>query len=510
VEDREGAGAIAGKVTMSYGATNLGTRDRFKIHLVAFARFLDLDLNSQEPFVGRHRSAKSWPLVILIAVSVLIASLLVVYFVFQTNHLVAAKLLPLEHSHGLRLKIAIGLLLFEFVVIFAFALQDRRRRKLEALLLQSEDRLEFAAKSADLGLWSWEAATDSFWATTHCNEMLGIPQGAQYTMAAMREAVYPDDRGLVEKALSDGVRSGNTFELEFRMNIGNKQTRWLRCRASSDIDRTGRIARISGTIVDISARKKLQFEIEAQKQSLSHLTRVGMLGELSGALAHELNQPLTAIRSNAQAAQRMLGHEKIDIDELRLTIDDIIANDVRAGEVIHHLRALLKKEDMRREMIDLNDVAREALDIIHSDLVGRRVNVSYYAAVRPAIVTGDPIQLQQLVLNLVLNAAEAINASAHDGGTLTISVETEADDVRHIAVADTGSGIRAELLKNLFDPFVTTKAQGLGLGLSISRSIVEAHDGKIWAENNSGRGATFHVMIPAREETRDENNPNRQ
>jgi C4-dicarboxylate-specific signal transduction histidine kinase len=340
--------------------------------------------------------------------------------------------------------------------------------------------------------------------------MLGIPQGAQYTMAAMREAVYPDDRGLVEKALSDGVRSGNTFELEFRMNIGNKQTRWLRCRASSDIDRAGRIARISGTIVDISARKKLQLEIEAQKQSLSHLTRVGMLGELSGALAHELNQPLTAIRSNAQAAQRMLGHEKIDIDELRLTIDDIIANDVRAGEVIHHLRALLKKEDMRRETVDLNDVAREALDIIHSDLVGRRVNVSYYAAVRPAIVTGDPIQLQQLVLNLVLNAAEAISTSAHDGGTLTISVETEADDVRHIAVADTGPGVRPELLKNLFDPFVTTKAQGLGLGLSISRSIVEAHDGKIWAENNSGRGATFHVMIPAREETRDENNPNRQ
>ena len=425
-------------------------------------------------------------------------------FVFSANNLFVSHLLNTEYSSEVELKFVVILLLFESGIIFAFAVQDRRRRKLEDLLRQSEDRLEFAAKSADLGLWSWDAATDSFWSTEHCNEMLGIPVSAQYSMATMRDTVHPEDRGLVEQALRDGVASGKTFEIEYRTNIGPGPTRWVRVRASTVIDERGSVVRISGTVVDTTNHRKIQAEVETQKQSLSHLSRVGMLGELSGALAHELNQPLTAIMSNAQAAQRMINHRRVDMEELRMAIEDIIANNVRAGEVIRHLRALLKKEDMRQVRVDLNDVARDALDLTHSDLIARRVSVAFNASRTPSLVAGDSIQLQQLLLNLIMNAADAISSTAHDGGMLILAVDSTEDDCQHIAVSDTGPGIRTDLMNNLFDPFFTTKAHGLGLGLSISRSIAEAHGGRIWAENNAGRGATFHVVLPTLLEAKDE------
>jgi len=424
--------------------------------------------------------------------------------IFGANNLFVSHLMNTQYSSEVELKFVVILLLFESGIIFAFAVQDRRRRKLEELLRQSEDRLEFAAKSADLGLWSWDAATDTFWATEHCNEILGIPMTTQYSMASMRDTVHPDDRALVEQALRDGVASGKTFEVEYRTNIGQGPTRWVRVRASTVLDEKESLVRISGTIVDTTNHRKIQAEVETQKQSLSHLSRVGMLGELSGALAHELNQPLTAIMSNAQAAQRMIGHRRVDMEELRMAIEDIIANNVRAGEVIRHLRALLKKEDMRQARVDLNDVARDALDLTHSDLIARRVSVSFNASQTPSFVAGDSIQLQQLLLNLIMNAADAISSTAHDGGMLILAVDSTEDDNQHIAVSDTGPGIRADLMKNLFDPFFTTKAHGLGLGLSISRSIAEAHGGTIWAENNAGRGATFHIVLPTLLEAKDE------
>jgi len=428
----------------------------------------------------------------------------VLVFIFGANNLLVSRLLSTEYSSEVELKFVVILLLFESGIIFAFAVQDRRRRKLEELLRQSEDRLAFAAKSADLGLWSWDAAADSFWSTEHCNEMLGIPANAQYSMTTMRETVHPDDRALVERALKDGLASGKTFEVEYRANIGQGPTRWLRVRASTVLDGQGKLVGVSGTVLDITNRRQIQAEVETQKQSLSHLSRVGMLGELSGALAHELNQPLTAIMSNAQAAQRMISHRRVDMEELRMAIEDIIANNVRAGEVIRHLRALLKKEDMRQVRVDLNDVAREALDLMHADLIGRRISVAFNPSQMPVLVSGDSIQLQQLLLNLIMNAADAISSTAHDGGMLIVAVDSTEDGFQHIAVSDTGPGIRADLIKNLFDPFFTTKTHGLGLGLSISQSIAESHGGRIWAENNAGRGATFHVVLPTLLEAKDE------
>jgi len=246
---------------------------------------------------------------------------------------------------------------------------------------------------------------------------------------------------------------------------------------------------------DITDRKRAELDAVAQRQELAHLNRVLMLAEQSGALAHELSQPLAAILSNAQAARRLLDHHPVDLDELRATLDDVIKNDKRAGAVIHRLRELLKKSNTVLQPLDLNEVTREALDLTRSDLLLRRMPIT--TALSPGIppVLGDRVQLQQVILNLVFNACDAM--STVDPAERELTLTTVADDeFVQIAIADRGAGIPDGQLDSVFEPFVTHRPQGLGLGLTISRSIVLAHRGRIQAENNADRGATFRCFLP--------------
>jgi PAS domain S-box-containing protein len=393
--------------------------------------------------------------------------------------------------------VVLVLILMEIMLVATLVLQDKRRHQLEILLGESEERMAIAAESADLGLWRWDADTDRFWATAHCRRMFGIKTGTVLDMAAMNEAVHPEDRAQVTDAIQNGVMTNSAFEVEYRLSIGDGLTRWVRIRGRPFVARDGNIARIAGTVVDITEKKKMQAEVERQQESLAHLSRVGIVGELSGALAHELNQPLTAILSNAQAMQRMIKRDPIDVAELKNVITDIINDDSRAGDVIRHLRALLKKDEARRETLDMNKVIAKALELTKSDLTSRRITVVANLTSQPLGLAGDPVQLQQLMLNLILNAAEAMASDpGHSGGALIIASDITGD-LLHVSVADTGPGIRPEIMERLFEPFFSTKAQGLGLGLSISKAIVTSHGGTLWVENNAGRrGATFHVTMP--------------
>ena len=247
---------------------------------------------------------------------------------------------------------------------------------------------------------------------------------------------------------------------------------------------------------DLAAQRHAELEAKEQRLQLTHLTRVALLGQLSGALAHELNQPLTAILSNAQAAQHFLAADRIDPDELREILGDIVAADQRAGEVIRRLRALFKKGETQFQLLDANDVVREALDLAHGDLVTRHIEVSTDLAPRLPAVTADRVQLQQVLLNLLINASEAMSANTADERRLTVSTQSLAGGGIEVSVADRGPGIPEDRQPRLFEPFFTTKPQGLGLGLSISRSIVTAHGGRLWSTNNPYRGATFHVALP--------------
>jgi signal transduction histidine kinase len=246
---------------------------------------------------------------------------------------------------------------------------------------------------------------------------------------------------------------------------------------------------------DVIAQRSAELEAKEQRQQLTHLTRVALLGQLSGALAHELNQPLTAILSNAQAAQHFLASDRIDLDELRDILGDIVAEDQRAGEVIRRLRALFKKGETQFQPLDANDVVRESLDLAHGDLVTRNIEVATDLSPRLFAVTADRVQLQQVLLNLLVNAIEAMGENTPDERRLTVSTQPLGGGVQ-LSVSDRGPGIPEDRQRRLFEPFFTTKPQGLGLGLSISRSIVTAHGGRLWCTNNPYRGVTFHVALP--------------
>lgn len=387
----------------------------------------------------------------------------------------------------------------ETLLLVAVVMQDRKRLQLERLLFESEDRMAFAAEAADLGLWRWDAESDRFWSTAHCREMFGIPTGMEYTMTAMAEAIHPEDRAAVMAMMQSGIKSSSTYEIEYRLRLGDGQMRWVRTRARSHRSHNGKVLHIAGTVSNISERKKMQAEVERQQQSLAHLARVGVIGELSGALAHELNQPLTAILSNAQAIQRMIKQQPLNLEELESAINDIIEDDSRAGDVIRHLRALLKKDEEHNDLMELNSLVANALHLTHSDLIKRRVTPISQPFPGALPIRGDAVQIQQLLLNLILNASEAMSDRLEPGGVLMIASDLVAGSLVHLSLSDTGPGIDAEVMVKLFDAFFTTKPHGLGLGLSICRAIVLRHGGKIWAENNPGEGATFHIYLPLAE-----------
>jgi PAS domain S-box-containing protein len=266
---------------------------------------------------------------------------------------------------------------------------------------------------------------------------------------------------------------------------------------SADTAIIGGEACIITIVRDITERRRAEREAEEQRQQLTHLSRVAMLGELSGALAHELNQPLTAILSNAQAAQHLLASERIDPGELREILRDIADEDRRAGAVIGRLRALFKKGETHFQPLDVNELVNDVLHLASGDLASRSIESVMHLTTELPPVRGDRIQLQQVLLNLVMNACEAMDASGSGERTLIIRTGRAEDGSVLVSVSDSGPGVPADRVDRLFEPFFTTKQKGLGLGLSISRSIVSAHGARLWAENNPDHGATFHLALPA-------------
>ncbi|CAE6959375.1 Adaptive-response sensory-kinase SasA [Paraburkholderia nemoris] len=239
-----------------------------------------------------------------------------------------------------------------------------------------------------------------------------------------------------------------------------------------------------------------RYELRRQRQDLAHLTRVSTMGQLASSLAHELNQPLTAILSNVQAAQRFMTADPIDLAELRDILNDIVQDDYRASEVIRRIRAVVKKGDLEMIPLDLAGVMRDVVALVHSDAIvrGTRVTLDIDSTLPP--VRGDRVQLQQVMLNLLLNAFDAMNEVPPVERMVCVTLKPADDGMVLIAVRDRGHGLTADKLDKIFKPFFTSKPQGLGLGLSISRSIIDMHRGRLWAENNNDRGATFYVALP--------------
>jgi PAS domain S-box-containing protein len=251
------------------------------------------------------------------------------------------------------------------------------------------------------------------------------------------------------------------------------------------------------TRTDISARKQAETDTRSHRQQLAHLGRAAVLGQLSGALAHELNQPLTSIRGNAEAGLQLLANGEHDMAQIREILQDIVQDDERAVQVIQHLRGLLRKGEVQAQAIDLNAIVRQVLDIARSDIISRNVSIETSLEPRGTLVLADRVQIQQVLLNLVINACDAMTDIPPRERKLRIATTIGLGDDRvQLNVQDTGCGVAAGDLERIFEAFVTTKKEGLGLGLAICRTIVRAHDGHLWADNAAEGGAILHLSLP--------------
>jgi two-component system sensor kinase FixL len=389
----------------------------------------------------------------------------------------------------------IFLTVMSITMISLAAVLHERRQAAEALR-KSEDRMSMAAEWTNLGFWSYDFVTGETWISDHLRKMLGFDDGP-VTCTFLNESIHPDDRQRATQKFEESVAKKQDFQAEYRLILPENKVCWVNNRARTIFDSTGKPAYTSGVVFDSTESKLAAIEAETQRQELMHLTRVSILGQLSGALAHELNQPLAAILSNAQAAQRFLKQNgSADNDEFQEILKDIADADKRAGAVIQRLRVLLKKGETKYQSLDLNEIVKDVLRLIHSDLLTQNVNVTTKLEKALPKVNGDLVQIQQVMLNLILNACEAMTANSTSDRALTVSTEINENDQVSFAIEDRGPGIDPNLMERIFEPFVTTKQQGLGLGLSISRSILSAHNGSLLAKNNVSQGATFYMVLP--------------
>jgi C4-dicarboxylate-specific signal transduction histidine kinase len=288
--------------------------------------------------------------------------------------------------------------------------------------------------------------------------------------------------------------------VEYRAMLPDGTQRWIGARGRMQPDTHGRPARMLGVSIDLTERKQSEQEIEQHRNELAHVARVSTMGQLTSSLAHELNQPLGAILRNAEAAELFLQNNPPDLEEVLAILADIRKDSHRAGAVIDHTRAMLEHRALAPTTLAADELVREVVALTRSDAASRRVNVQVDLAPELPPVHGDRVQLQQVLLNLILNGMDAMNDLPVEERRLVVRARRTDDKTVEFAVSDSGRGIPADQREQLFQPFFTTKPSGLGLGLPISRTIIEAHRGRLWADDNPGQGATFRFSLPVTEE----------
>ena len=401
---------------------------------------------------------------------------------------------------------AVALQLFLLVtatplMLLAVVIEGERRSK-EALRA-SANLMGLAADAGSLAMWVWDVSGNDVWMTEQARSLFGIEPGAPLDFAATFERVHPEDRAAREGAIQQALQTRGEYEVEYRVQQADGPARWIygRGRCVEPDDGTG--PKLFGVSMDVTARKQAEAAAAQKRAELEHVARVATLGELTTTLTHELKQPLTVIGINAYVGVRLLDAPEPDLQKVRSALADICEVTTRAGEVIGGLRAMLKRDGTAADLtsVDVNNEIRIVERIVHGDANLHRVTVhlDLSSDVRP--VKGDSVQLQQVILNLMLNAFSAMSGTGRDGARRLV-VRTKSIDESNvlIEVQDNGTGIAVDKLESIFDPFVTGKPEGLGMGLSISRSIIERHGGRISAANNPDGGATFSIVLPVSRE----------
>jgi len=312
--------------------------------------------------------------------------------------------------------------------------------------------------------------------------------------------LHPDDREEFQRVLSKALAGGITYESEYRLVLADGQARWISSHGRVEFDAHGRAVLLRGASRDISGQKQAQFEAQLLRQEVAHAGRVSMMGQLAAALAHEINQPLSAILRNAEAAEIFMEEASPDLDEIRAIVADIRKDDERAGSVIERMRSMLRRQELDTRPLDVGELVGSVLALLKADSAERHIRLDVKVPQDLPFVLGDRVHIQQVLLNLIINGMDAIDGSESQDRCVTVIAVADTTRAVQIAVSDTGSGIPPEKLAIVFEPFFTTKTKGMGMGLPICRSIIEAHGGRFWAENNPANGATFRFTVPVADE----------
>ena len=396
---------------------------------------------------------------------------------------------------------AIIIICLQSAMIVDLFRQRRQLRRVEAELRESQQLMELATSAGELGLWSRDLEKGEIWANAHLRTLFGFKHDDSLQLNDLLNHIHSDDRTPVALDIERAQLTGIPFEGEFRVVPPDGRERWVVARGKTVSDFRG--MRRMGVILDITERKRAEErfrlaveDLQRHREELAHVTRVSTVGALTTSVAHELNQPLGAILSNAEAAEMFLTANPPALDEVRDILADIRKDDQRASEVIRRMRKLLRKQELVPQSIEINEAVDEVLRLLAIDASARRVIMNFQRTEGLPRIWCDPVHFQQVVLNLVLNSMEAMAGIPEYKRRVVVRTGSGDNGAVKVAVADSGPGIPIDKLPKLFEPFFTTKKDGMGMGLSIARTIVEAHHGQIWAENNAGAGATFYFTVP--------------
>jgi PAS domain S-box-containing protein len=388
--------------------------------------------------------------------------------------------------------------------LLALSFQVLKRRRAEATLAATEERMKFTAAATDTGLWQYDVSSGQFWATEHCRSMFGLKADSPLALGAFLGAVHPDDRAMAIDAVRGVTHPGGAAgRNEYRIVHPSGQLRWYHATASTEFDKNGKPVRVSGVFRDVTARKKAEHEAEqledalrAAQRELARVSRQTTVGAMAASIAHEINQPLSALVTNGSVGLLLLAKPDFDRSELCDVLKRIIEDGHRASHIIASIRAMFRKDHREKSAVSVNDLVGDVLALVHGELASQRLSLR--VDLRPDLpsVMADRVQLQQVLLNLIMNAVEAMSSVSNGKRSLLIKSDLRGSSDVVIMVEDSGPGIDPSHMDRIFDAFFTTKAHGMGLGLSICRSIVESHGGRLWASNRIPHGSVFHVQLP--------------
>ena len=414
--------------------------------------------------------------------------------------------MPVDLAHGVSISmvgttgiagvtfIVLGLALLTSWVDRRFAAQTVELQ--EQKLQRSEAYLAEAQRLSHTGSFGWMPPTGEILWSDETFRIFQYDRTAIPTVDLILQRVHPEDAAFVKRIIECASQEGKDFDFECRLAMADGSIKYVQVVAHVVRDESGGIEFV-GALTDITERKRAEEALRQAQADLAHVSRVTTMGELTASLAHEVNQPITAAVTDANACLRWLTRDAPDVEEARAAASRIVKDAMRAADIVSRIRLLFQKSTPPRELVDLNDVIREMVVLLRSEATRYSISIRTELAPDPSLVMGDRVQLQQVMMNLMMNGTDAMKDV---DGTRELAIKSQPADNEEclVSVSDTGVGLPAQQADQIFNAFFTTKPHGTGMGLSISRSIVESHGGRLWAGRNTLRGASFYFTLPSK------------